>query len=136
MATGLVIFEDVSPGDFRISPPIAHQLGVNYVAIVMALENMPGVEEDPTFTVLMGDQAAASEQSPVMIAIYDPNDPQQQFQIFFIDRRDDDEEGNEETFSVRWWAIPKTLDRPDVRVPPPPDDRPIPRGLRRFLRPS
>jgi hypothetical protein len=105
----------------------------------MALENLPGSEEDPTFTVIMGDQASlvSDPQLPLMIAFYDPNDPKQQFQILFFDRRDDDQEEIEETFSVRWWAIPKTLDRPDVRVPPDSPDviRPIPEWVQKFLRP-
>jgi hypothetical protein len=121
VATGLVIFENVSPGEVRTSPPIAHQLGVNYVAIVMALENIPDID-DPLFTVVMGDQDAGGEPDdpfiPLLIAHYDPNDPQLQFHITLVDQRDEGQEGPEGTFSVRWWAIPKTLDRPDVRVPP------------------
>jgi hypothetical protein len=140
VASGLVIFENVRPGEFRTSPLIAHQLGVNYVAIVMALENIPDIE-DPIFTVIMGDQASISPNDtfiPLLIAHYDPNDPQRQFHITLLDRRDNEEEGNEATFSVRWWAIPKTLDRPDVRVPPvSPDNRRLgPRELQRFLRRS
>jgi hypothetical protein len=139
VATGLVIFENVRPGEERTSPPIAHQLGVNYVAIVMALENIPDID-DPIFTVVMGDQDAGSEPDdpfiPLLIAHYDPNDPQRQFHITLVDQRDDAQEGPENTLSVRWWAIPKTLDRPDVRVPPvsPDDRRPLPRGLQQLLR--
>jgi hypothetical protein len=139
VATGLVIFENVRPGEVRTSPPIAHQLGVNYVAIVMALENIPDID-DPLFTVVMGDQDAGSEPDdpfiPLLIAHYDPDDPQRQFHITLVDQRDDGQEGPANTLSVRWWAIPKTLDRPDVRVPPvSPDERmPLPRGLQQLLR--
>jgi hypothetical protein len=139
VATGLVIFENVRPGEVRTSPPIAHQLGVNYVAIVMALENIPDID-DPLFTVVMGDQDAGSEPDdpfiPLLIAHYDPNDPQRQFHITLVDQRDEEQEGPANTLSVRWWAIPKTLDRPDVRVPPvsPDERRPLPRGLQQLLR--
>jgi hypothetical protein len=139
VATGLVIFENVRPGEERTSPPIAHQLGVNYVAIVMALENIPDID-DPLFTVVMGDQSAGNEPDdpfiPLLIAHYDPNDPQRQFHITLVDQRGDEQEGPENTLSVRWWAIPKTLDQPDVRVPPvsPDDRRPLPRGLQQLLR--
>jgi hypothetical protein len=139
VTTGLVIFENVRPGEDRTSPPIAHQLGVNYVAIVMALENIPDID-DPLFTVVMGDQSAGNEPDdpfiPLLIAHYDPTDPQRQFHITLVDQRDDAQEGPENTLSVRWWAIPKTLDQPDVRVPPvsPDERRPLPRGLQQLLR--
>jgi hypothetical protein len=138
VATGLVIFENVRPGEERTSPPIAHQLGVNYVAVVTALENIPDIE-NPIFTVVMGDLTAGNSEDsfiPQIVAHYDPNDPQRQFRITLVDQRGDEPEENEATFSVRWWAIPKTLDQPDVRVPPvsPDDRRPLPRGLQQLLR--
>jgi DNA-binding transcriptional ArsR family regulator len=49
------------------------------------------------------------------MAAYNPNDPNRDFFIALKDRR---LTGNRRPWSVRWWAVPKTLDQPDVTVPP------------------
>ena len=121
VSTGLVIFQDVGPGDSRPSPLIPHGLGVNYVAIVMAVE-LPSSFE-PIFlpgVVHMGDLDVAplfNTIPPLMLASYDPNDPNKVFKITLQDRRP---AGSlPATWQVRWWAIPKTLDQPNVTVSPP-----------------
>jgi DNA-binding transcriptional ArsR family regulator len=50
--------------------------------------------------------------APLLTALYDPNNQAKQFFISLKDRRDVEEAST--TWRVRWWAIPKTLDRPEV----------------------
>jgi hypothetical protein len=115
VATGLVIFQAVLPGESRVSPLIPHGLGVNYVAIVMAVEFSE--------SITMGELARTSPGqntglAPLLTASYRPDNPSMQFIISLQDRRRAGE-GTEVTWPVRWWAIPKTLDQPDVIVPRP-----------------
>ena len=62
VSTGLVIFEEVQPGESRSSPPIAHGLDVNYVAIVMAHEFV--FQERQPNSVDMGDVDSPSVICP------------------------------------------------------------------------
>jgi hypothetical protein len=117
VSTGLVIFEGVQAGERRFSPLISHGLGVNYVAIVMAQE-VVGLGGRPM--VIMGDRIEEGPSfSPELTAHYEPDDPNMQFLIFLHDRRPVAGEPQPLNWQIRWWAIPKTLDRPDVTVPPP-----------------
>jgi hypothetical protein len=119
VSTGLVTFQDVRAGEFRSSPPIAHGLDVNYVGIVMAVEHK--LEQTPSPAVFMGDlevlDGAFREIPffPLMVAAYLSNSLE--FFIFLRDRRNEEDQ-TLVTWQVRWWAIPKTLDQPDVTVPP------------------
>jgi hypothetical protein len=120
VSTGLVIFQDVQARENRESPPIAHGLDVNYVAIVMAHEFVFG-EVLPN-SVDMGEVDVLPSfvhPYPLLAARYDPNDPSMRFSIFLQDRR---EQGPARIWLVRWWAIPKTLDQPNVTVSPPPPE--------------
>jgi DNA-binding MarR family transcriptional regulator len=119
VSTGLVVFQDVRAGEFRESPPIAHGLDVNYVAIIMAVE-MFIFEPRPGDFVFIGDVSIASSFFPSMVAMYDPNDPSKEFSIVLKDRVPVGGKSPPSTWQIRWWAIPKTLDQPDVTVPPPP----------------
>lgn len=130
VSTGLIVFQDVGGGESRFPPPIAHGLDVNYVAIVMA------VELDVGF-VAMGDLDEFGPTLPLLVALYNPNDTNLQFSIALQDRRDPNQPPDPDrplvTWRVRWWAIPKTLDQPDVTVPPPPSPG-VARFPREFLR--
>ncbi|MGH8563221.1 MAG: DUF6519 domain-containing protein [Gammaproteobacteria bacterium] len=121
VSTGLIVFQDVPAGGFRVSPPIAHGLDVNYVAIVMAVEFDTGQGTEQGSVVTMGDldefPLTSNFPFPLLVAFYNPNDTDLQFSIFLEDRRNEDDMLF--TWRVRWWAIPKTLDQPDVTVPPP-----------------
>lgn len=120
VSTGLVIFQDVRAGELRVSSPIKHGLDVNYVAIVMAVELKS--------LVYMGDLAEFLPEFPSIAAAYDPNNPNREFLIGLRDRRPVVGEPLPFTWMIRWWAIPKTQDQPDVVVP-----REGPRFAREFL---
>src|SRR5205823_12688150 len=111
-------------GERRSSRPIAHGLDVNDVAIIMAVEVSFAVEGDQFGPfVYMGDLEILQDifgpffPAPLMLAAYDPNNPSKEFEITLKDRRP---VGSPPlpTLPIRWWAIPKTLDQPDVTVPP------------------
>lgn len=114
VSTGRVIFENVRPGEFRITPEpgIPHGLDVNDVAIVMAVEGLLPETGEPI--VIMGNLTEFS-LGPSLVAAYIPNN--KEFRIALLDRRPG--ESPPFTWVIRWWAIPKTLDQPDVTIPGP-----------------
>lgn len=113
VSTGRVIFENVNPGDFRFTPEpgIPHGLDVNDVAIVMAVEVFGQNGNEPF--VIMGNLAEFS-LGPSLAAAYNPNN--KEFLIALRDLRPDG--SGPFTWVIRWWVIPKTLDQPDVTIPP------------------
>ena len=123
-STGRVIFEKVTPGASDafplLSPLIPHGLDVNNVAIILALEADPG--RNPS--VVMGDLDAFNfiadippfDRRPFPVLMATTIDPNRRFTITLKDLRD---QGGPQTWVVRWWAIPKALDQPDVIVPRP-----------------
>jgi hypothetical protein len=126
--SGRVIFLRMNGlGEIRESPPIAHGLRAEHMAIVLALELGP--EGKNRFRV-MGDTDAfppptqAGSESPVIWAVHADATPDL-FRIILQDRRPfgrSEDPPPTVDFVIRWWAIPKTVDRDDVPVPPN-DDR-------------
>ena len=126
--SGRVIFERMSGlNEIRQSPPIPHELATKHVAIVMALEF--GTEAGQAGFRLMGDTAhlPPEPQSPLLWAAHSDNNSET-FTIILQDRRPFGQTENPPppiNFVVRWWAIPKTVDREDVIAPAVDDDRTI-----------
>ena len=126
--SGRVIFLRMNGlGEIRESPPIDHGLRAEHIAIVLALELGP--EGINRFRV-MGDTDAfppptqAGSESPLMWAVHADATPEL-FRIILQDRRPfgrSEDPPPPIDFVIRWWAIPKTVDRDDVPVPPN-DDR-------------
>jgi hypothetical protein len=132
VSSGRVIFESMRGlGEIRQSPPINHGLQEEHIAFVLALEFG---SEDPQvrngFRV-MGDTAyfpPLPEEGPLMWAVH-TNETPDQFVIYLQDRRPFGRTENapgEVSFIVRWWAIPKTLERGDIRAPRPPTEPEVP----------
>jgi hypothetical protein len=127
--SGRVIFLHMNGlGEIRESPPIVHGLKAEHIAIVLALELGP--EGKNRFRV-MGDTDAfppparqESPESPLMWAVHADATPEL-FRIILQDRRPfgrSEDPPPPVDFVIRWWAIPKTVDHDEVRVPPN-DDR-------------
>jgi len=115
VTAGTAIFEQVSPGETRVSPPIHHQLPVpgDPFAIVLGIVGSDNI-------IFLSDFADMDSAKPFLQARFLPGTDN--FRIDLRDRRP--KEGGAAnlpptTYVVRYWAIPFTKEGESVVSPPP-----------------
>ncbi|HKS27378.1 MAG TPA: hypothetical protein VJS44_06135 [Pyrinomonadaceae bacterium] len=113
VSTGTVKFVDVRPGEYRQSNVIDHLQEAGPCAIVLAFVEGQTASGEFDFFGDLEDFGTV----PAMLAYHSTGT--KEFIVALKDRRRDTQES--QTFTVRWWAVPKNLDAPPVVVNPPVD---------------
>ncbi|HEX8144700.1 MAG TPA: hypothetical protein VF553_19180 [Pyrinomonadaceae bacterium] len=110
VSTGQVKFQAMGGGETRFSPVINHGFGTDECALVFAMVTVT----DSGPLDFFGDLAHI-ETNPLIFGLSVPGAGT--FYIMVVDRRVRNQ-AEPMDYTIRWWAIPRSTDMPDVLVPP------------------